>query len=273
MRLAVSCLAWTVVECDDVAIALRRHGASGIEIVPTGLWGDWDRALAAQPADIPPPLSGFARPSMQSLVFGLPDHKLFGTSEAEDRLVDHLGRLIDMAGRLGVRALVFGSPKNRLRGELSPAAAVDRFERFAERLAPRAAAVGALLCLEANPTRYGCDFVTGTPELVEVFERIRRPGFGLHFDTGAALINEEDLPDLIRRVGPALDHFHVSEPGLATFGSASDRHAAFAAALREINYRHWVSIEMLRGPRGIADLDEALRFVARTYGPFEGDAA
>jgi len=265
MKLAVSTLAWSAEEAPEAAALLRACGVTGIELAPTSVWGDWSSALAAGPADLPAALQGFTYPAMQSLAFNLPDHKVFSDAAAQERLVAHLARVFGLAGRLGARALVFGSPRNRHRGDLSPMQAAAAYGAFAARVAPLAAAEGVLFCLEANPVSYGCDFVTGTEELLELFLALRRPGLGLHFDAGTAAVNGEDLPALIRRAGSMLDHVHISEPRVGQFGAPAAHHAAIAAALREIGYANWVSIEMLRGPNGPIDLEQALRFVCDAY--------
>ena len=267
MKLAVSSMAWSAEEHAGAAALLHANGATGIELVPTALWGDWPKALACGPADLPAPLQDFARPAMQSLLFNLSNHLLFQDDAAEARMSAHLRRVIALAERLGVRILVFGSPRQRLRGGLSMAEAITRFAAFATRLAPVAAAAGVKLALEANPVAYGCDFVTGTTELLDVFEALDQPGLGLHFDTGTAILNGEDLAQLIRRAGPRLDHFHISQPQLGGFGEPAPLHMATAEALRDIDYPNWVSIEMRRGERGLADLELALRQVVAAYGP------
>ena len=269
MKLAVSCMAWSADEHAAAAALLHAHGAMGIELLPTALWGDWASALAAGPADLPAPLQDFARPAMQSLLFNMPDHLLFQDEAAEERMIAHLQHVIALAERLHVRVLVFGSPRQRLRGSLSMPAAMARFGSFATRLAPVAAAAGVKLALEANPVAYGCDFVTGTAELLDVFEALDQPGLGLHFDTGTAILNGEDLAGLIRRAGPRLDHFHISQPQLGGCDEPAPLHMATAEALRDIGYPNWVSIEMRRGERGLADLELALRQVVATYGPLK----
>ena len=56
--------------------------------------------------------------SLQSLLFGRSDLQLFGTDGVRAALADYLRRVIDFGAQLGAHALVFGSPKNRLRGAL-----------------------------------------------------------------------------------------------------------------------------------------------------------
>ena len=75
-------------------------------------------------------------------------------------LLDHLREVVDFAAAVGATALVFGSPKNRVRG-----APIGRRgdARRARRLSPRRAQArdrGVVFCIEANPAAYGCDFIT-----------------------------------------------------------------------------------------------------------------
>ena len=56
--------------------------------------------------------------SLQSLLFGRSDLQLFGDDGVRAALADYLRRVIDFGAPLGAHALVFGSPKNRLRGAL-----------------------------------------------------------------------------------------------------------------------------------------------------------
>jgi|tagenome__1003787_1003787.scaffolds.fasta_scaffold20969609_2 D-psicose/D-tagatose/L-ribulose 3-epimerase len=265
--LSVSSLAWRVEESAAAAAVLHEFGASGIEIAPTTIWGSWENVLQAGPEDLPTALSSFARPAMQSLLFNLPDHLMFGDTAAVGRLIRHLDNLFVFAERFGCRALIFGSPKQRRRGTIDRRTAYDRFAALMSEMAPLAAGRGALFCLEANPESYGCDFVCGTEELIELFEMVRQPGLGLHFDTGTAAVNKEDLATLIRRVGPALDHIHISEPKIGTFTTPAAHHSHIARALADIGYRHWISLEMLSGPDGIEDLRTALAFISRAYAP------
>src|SRR6185312_10786658 len=98
--------------------------------------------------------------SLQSLLFGRLDLQLFGDESSRTQLAEYMRRVIDFAHAVGARALVFGSPKNRTRGELPMPQAMSIATDFFASLADHARERGALICIEANPPGYGCDFVT-----------------------------------------------------------------------------------------------------------------
>jgi len=119
-RLAVSNLAWEPDQDDKIAKLLRSEHVTGIEIAPT----KWrPRPLEATAADVAAYRRawddrGLTIVSLQSLLFGRPDLQLFGDDTVRRAMLDYLRGMVDLAVALGAGVLVFGSPKNRLRGEL-----------------------------------------------------------------------------------------------------------------------------------------------------------
>jgi sugar phosphate isomerase/epimerase len=77
------------------------------------------------------------------------------------------------------------------------------------------------------------------------------------------------VPEVFDTAGPWLRHFHASEPYLAPPGTTGAPHADYAAALRRIGFKHWVSIEM-RAPadaaRVLDQVASALAYVGQIYG-------
>ena len=164
LRLAVSNIAWNADEDDAIGLLLQSEGVAGVEIAPT----KWrERPLDATSREIADyrrawEERGLRIVSMQSLLFGRPDLQLFG--DTRSALTDFLIRTIELGANLGAHALVFGSPRNRVRGELSPVDAMSTAVDFFRPLGEHAAAHGVTLCIEASPPDYGCDFVTTTAE-------------------------------------------------------------------------------------------------------------
>jgi sugar phosphate isomerase/epimerase len=270
LKLSVTTLAWRPDETTAAAALLKHRGVAGVEIAPTSVWGDWPRAFEASRADLPESLKAFETPSLQSIAFGSPELTVFGAPEARRMLVAHLGRVLSLASRLGAKTVVFGSPKNRVRGSLSAIEATRSFKAFLDEIGPIAAGLDVSFCVEANPERYGCDFITNTRELLDLLDGATRPGIGLHIDVGAGIVNGEDLASLIVQTPHAIKHVHISEPGIGPFGDPAPLHAEVAGALAQVGYHNWISIEMLRGPRGLEDLAEAIDFAWRVYGTTVG---
>jgi D-psicose/D-tagatose/L-ribulose 3-epimerase len=267
MRLAVSNIAWPEAQ-DDLALSmLAGHGVDGVEVAPTRLWPNWSGMSLSSAREAKQRLRqrGFAVPAMQSLLFGRAELALFGESARRDALACHLEALFPIARELGARALVFGSPKNRDRGDLDERAAFAVAVDFFRKVAISANQHDVVLCIEPNPPQYGANFVTGWREALTLVQAVGTSGFGLHLDSGCIHMNGDDPCVAIRTCGAAIEHFHVSEPHLAGFASPLVDHAGVARALADIGYRNWISIEMRSTEASMPALETALRFVQGVY--------
>src|SRR5438552_1722928 len=98
-------------------------------------------------------------------------------------MLEYLSKISWLGGQLGAGPLVFGSPKNRIRGDLTFDEALKIAVPFFRSAAGNAQKNGTILCLEPNPPEYGCDFVTNTREALSVVEQVAHPGFRLHLDS------------------------------------------------------------------------------------------
>jgi len=260
LRLAVSNIAWDPSEDDAIAAVLRREGVTGVEIAPT----KWrEKPLDATAAEIDRYRKywlerGLRIVSLQALLFGRPDLELFGATRP--RLAEYLRRVIELGAGLGAHALVFGSPKNRLRGSLALADAMSSAAEFFRDLGEFAEQHGVVMGLEANPPEYGCDFITRTAEAVALCRAIGIAGIGVNGDLGGMSMSGDEPRSTIESARGCITHFHASEPNLAELSDKSN-HAAAAAGLVAIGYGGWVSVEMReagRGKREAGNAEESL---------------
>jgi D-psicose/D-tagatose/L-ribulose 3-epimerase len=174
-----------------------------------------------------------------------------------------------LAAALGASQLVFGSPRNRRRGTLGTGSADRIAVELFRRLGRAAVTNGVTLCIEPNPSAYGCDFVTNAAEGIAFVERVNCEGIGLHLDTGAMTLAGEDPSQIIPAAGRWLRHFHISEPFLRPIGSGSVDHAAFSDALARARFGGWLSIEM-RATDDDTALDTLRRAVAYARKAYAG---
>jgi len=266
MKLAVSNIAWDAPEDARVLSLLREQGVAGVEVAPTKLWPDWSGAdpAAAAAARARYAEAGFAVPALQAILFGRPDLTVFG--DTLPSLVAHVGRVAALAAALGAGVLVFGSPKNRARGALSPDEAMARAEPAFRAMAEACAPHGVTLCLEPNPPAYGCDFATGWRDAAALVRRVDHPHFGLHLDVACLALAGEDAAEAIAATLPLVRHFHVTEPELADFAAPKLDHARIGRAVRGSGYAGWLSIEMRRSADPLRSVGEAVGKVAAWYG-------
>lgn len=247
---ALSNLCWP---SDDDRAALgivRGLGYRGLELAPFKVFGGWDgvtRAEIANYSDVAAS-EGLSVAALQGILFGAKLDPIFSGADARLSLLKHATHVARMAGGFGGLPCVFGAPGLRKRFDLSMSQAdrisIPLFRKLGKIFQDH----GSVLVLEANPERYGCEYVTETGEAVSLVAAVDHPGFRLHIDTGGVCINEESGLALGSYVEAAA-HIHVSEPDLVPLSLANARHCEFGAILRSTSYAGWISVEM-KLPKG-----------------------
>jgi sugar phosphate isomerase/epimerase len=202
------------------------------------------------------------------MLFARPDLKIFEDKELRAETEEYLTEFLRLAGNMGARRLVFGSPKNRPRGELPVEQADELATDFFSKLGKVADSYGTMLCIEPNAPQYNCDYVTNAEEGAALVRRIGSKGIGLHLDTACMALAGDDLGAAIRENADILEHFHISAPMLDRVYDRDDvDYVSAAQALKEVNYDKVISIEMRPGSEGenVARVEEAIKFVQSVF--------
>lgn len=267
----MSNLAWEAQYDAAIAAVLQDAGVDAIDVVPGRYFPD--------PASVAPDDAyrvrdvwrerGVQIVGMQSLLFGTTGLNLFGDAAVQDAMLRHLDGVCRLGRALGATRLAFGSPRNRDASGLEPEQAAGLAVAFFRRLGEAAFAQGVVVCLEANPVAFGCNFLTTTEEAGVLVRRIDHPGIRLQFDTGAVFTNGEDLDALLAAFGDLVGHVHLSEPGLAPLSAEGRDHASTTAALRRAFPEAVVTIEMLPAEPRVEAVARAVR-AARAAVPRNG---
>ncbi len=267
MKLAVSNIAWNTEEDSAAFERLRYQGITGLEIAPPRVWPEpaavsTEAALAYRKEMA---ALGFDLVAFQSLLFGKNHWNLFqedSAPECHDYLIE-LGRL---ASRLGVRVLVFGSPRNRAVPETMTAEkAEQKAVEFFHSLGCAYAEMGVILGLEPNPAAYACNFIQTIDEAASLIRKVDSPGFRLHLDAGEMQMNDEVIESVVPRHIDLVAHVHASEPMLAPLSASWAGHKRLAAVLKANGYNGWVSLEMKRPPGGLTELKDPLGHLKEIY--------
>lgn len=264
MMLAVSSFAWAPSADAEARRLLVDHGVRAIELAPLKVWPDPLAMTDASVADYRRTWNdaGIDIVALQGILFGLPGLQLFGTDAERAGFEAQLIAMAQLASRLGAKVVVLGAPKNRLRGPLSEAEAVDRSVGPLRRIGAAADDLGVCVCIEPNPPAYGGDFVRTIPEAMLLVDAVAQPGFGLHLDGGAIAL-EHETDDVIERAARVAQHYHISEVQLGEVGTGTVDHARIAGLLRSAGYARWHSIEML--DRGLDTLARAIGVARQSY--------
>lgn len=253
MKLAISNIAWTPAEEPAIAKELQNIGVKYVEIAPTKVWDDPVHATDDQINEYLRFWSehGIEVVAFQSMLFPRPDLKLFESPENRAETLAHLKEFIVLAGRMKAGVMVFGSPKNRQRGDMSEEDADGIAREFFASLGDVAQEHDVRFCIEPNAPQYACDFVTNAQQGIRLVREVSNPGFGLHLDIACMTLAGDNVAQSIKDAAPLLQHFHISSPMLDQVQERDDvRHQDAADALREIGYDKYVSIEMRPGDEG-----------------------
>ena len=247
MKFAVSNIAWLPTEDDLVADFLNGTKFTGIEIAPSRYFKDVEKATEFEFETLRKHWLelGFTITSMQSLLFGRSDLQLFGNTDSRDNLLTFLVDLSRKAEILGAGPMVFGSPKNRIRGSLKVEAAKASGALFFQELALKWPSELSYLVLEANPEIYECDFVTKTSEALQFVNRVNRNTFKWLLDLACTEVSGESSVELIENSQTLPSHIHISEPYLAPLKIENiGLYRRFILALMAREYDGVVTLEM-----------------------------
>lgn len=263
----MSNIAWTAANDAAAYAVLGGSGFAGVELAPTRLWPQWQGATAPAADDVRRALQAaqLECPALQSLFYGKQGLSVFGDASEQNAMLDHLDQVADLAAALGAANLVFGSPALRDRGRLSQAQAMLQATDFFVRAAGRLAGKSVCLCIEPNPPRYGCNFVTTAAEGAALVRAVDLPEFRLHLDVAGMWLAGDDARRSIETCADILAHVHASEPDLGGFDQLQADHAGAAAALRAIGWQGWVSVEMRAAEPELERVAVACRRVADIY--------
>lgn len=266
--LAISNLAWEKDQDKNIINILKKAG-SDIEIAPTKIW--------EQPTQISTKTAknykkywedaGIKIVALQSLLYGHPELQIFTTPKTRKKTLEFLKKIIKLASVLGAKNLIFGSPKNRDKLNLTKKEVEEISLSFFTSVANTASDYDVNFCLEPNPIEYHCNFLTSAQEGLEFVERIDNKRLRLNLDTACMTLAKDDPVKLIREAKKYLKHFHVSEPFLGLLGSNKVNHKLFSNALGNIDYNGYVSIEMLtkNSENNLLQIEKSIKFVNKIY--------
>lgn len=273
-QLAISNIAWTAEEEPAIAELLQELGVTNVEIAPTKVWDD---PLTITDQQIKEYIAfwagyGIRVVAFQSMLFTKPDLRIFKDETSAREAQELLKGYIALAGKMNVSALVFGSPKNRQKGELAIEEANVIATNLFTKLGDSAQTHNTIFCIEPNPTDYACDFVTNAEQGYELVRRVDSPGFKLHLDIAGMTLAGDDIAESIANSISELQHFHISSPSLGQVEDNDVQHRVASDALRDAGYKGYVSIEMRPGDAGtnVERVRTAVTFAQDAYSSYLG---
>jgi sugar phosphate isomerase/epimerase len=162
------------------------------------------------------------------------------------RTGEYLQSLVEVCAGLGGKIMVLGSPKQR---NLLPGISHDEAMDYAVEVLHSAIAAcgryGVTLAVEPLGPAEG-DFLLTAEAGVQLCQMVDSPHCKLHLDVKAMSSEGKPIAEIIRASRDWVVHFHANDPNLLGPGMGdTDFHPIFAA-LKEINYDGWVSVEVFK---------------------------
>jgi sugar phosphate isomerase/epimerase len=171
------------------------------------------------------------------------------------RTAEYLKALVEVCASLEGRIMVLGSPKQR---NLLPGVSHEDAEAYACEVLHGAMSTckrfGVTIAVEPLGPAEG-DFLLTAESGIRLIKEVDSPYCKLHLDVKAMSSEAKPIPDIIRDSRDWLVHFHANDPNLLGPGMGNVAFEPIFAALKEINYDGWVSVEVFNfepGPEKIA---------------------
>lgn len=183
------------------------------------------------------------------------------------RTARYFVELVDCCADLGGRVLVLGSPKQRsLLPGVSPEQGREWTRTTLQDAVRRAEDRGVILCIEPlSPAE--TNFLNTAQEAIEFAQCFGSPACRIILDVKAMCAENRPIPDIIRSSWPHFAHFHANDRNLKGPGFGDVDFRPIAAALHEVGYDGYVSVEVFDFDEG-ADLiaRKSLEYLRQTFG-------
>jgi sugar phosphate isomerase/epimerase len=179
----------------------------------------------------------------------------------------YLGDLVDFCADLSGKIVVFGSPKQRntLNGVTPRDAWVWATAAFREPVM-RAANRAVTICLEPLSSAE-TNFINTAAEAIQFIQQFDSPHFKILLDVKAMCAEPKPIPQIIRDSWPHFAYFHANDKNLKGPGFGNVDFKPIAAALKEVGYDGYLSVEVFNfdeGPEAIAT--RSLDYLKRVFG-------
>lgn len=268
MKLSVSNIAWQADELQEHLKLLQELDCEGVEIAPSCIWKEPVNVNVDEISDFKKLVSRYNLeiPAFQALLFTRPELYIFGDKEKRRETIEYLKKLINLADRLSVKTLIYGSPKSRMVGNKPYKECYEMAVGIFRELAVEAERYNVVFCIEPlEPTM--SDFINTSDEGYKLTKDVGHPNFGLHLDARAMHETGEDFQSVFQRYGSIMKHFHVGDPHLTPPGSTGMiDHSIIGKALMYSPYNGYLSIEMRRGSGDSKEIiRDAVLYVRQNY--------
>lgn len=227
----------------------RTCGYEGIEIAPFTLAPSADQVSTARRREVRSQIveAGLECVGLHWLLAKTEGFYLTSPdAEVQRRTGAYLATLCELCDDLGGSLMVLGSPQQRsLLPGVSHAEAMRHAAATIRHALPAFEERGITLALEPLGPGEG-DFLNTAASGIELAKMVDSPWCRLHLDVKAMSSEASPIPKIIRESRDWMAHFHANDPNLLGPGMGEVEFDPIIAALLDIDYQGWVSVEVFR---------------------------
>lgn len=187
-------------------------------------------------------------------------------SEVRSRTARYFCELVNFCSDLGGKIIVVGSPKQR---DVMPGVtlaqawqwATDTF-RDAVKLAEER---DITICFEPlAPTE--TNFINTAAEAIRFTRQFDSPAMKIILDVKAMCSESKPIPEIIRESWPHFAYFHANDRNLKGPGFGDVNFAPIAAALKEVGYDGYASVEVFKFEEGAETIaTKSIEYLKRVF--------
>lgn len=179
---------------------------------------------------------------------------------------DYFCELVRFCHDLGGRFIINGSPKQRnIMEGVTPEQGWDWATECFRKPVALAKELGITICFEPlAPVE--TNFINTAEDAVRFIRQFESPAMQVILDVKAMCSEARSIPEIIRATSPHFAYFHANDANLKGPGFGDVDFKPIAAALREVGYDGYVSVEVFKfeeGPETIAR--ESIRYLKEVF--------
>lgn len=172
-----------------------------------------------------------------------------------ERTGKYLCALVDCCADFGGKVLVLGSPQQRnILSGVTPEQAWEWATVTVTDAVRRAEERAVVLCLEPLAPAE-TNFINSAAQAIRFVQQFNSPAMQIVLDVKAMCAEPGPIPEIIRQSWPRFAHFHANDSNLKGPGFGNVDYRPIAAALKEVGYAGYISVEVFQfeeGPEEIA---------------------
>ena len=187
-------------------------------------------------------------------------------SSIRERTSRYFCDLVDFCADLNGKVMVVGSPKQRnILSGVSPQQALDWATGTFRNAVRQAEERQITICFEPLAPAE-TNFINTAHDALQFVARLESPRFQIILDVKAMCSESKPIAQIIRESWPHFAHFHANDKNLKGPGFGEVDFQPIAAALKEVGYNGFVSVEVFNfdeGPEIIAT--KSLQYLQRVF--------